>query len=385
VLPDAPGAAIDPLRTAERRLWLGAYTLTSARTVSVLCEVRGRDVDVRVLADREPVGGMTDRQARRLDRLAACGVTVRVIGGPHARYSFHHAKYAVADDRAVVLTENWKPSGVGGRSSRGWGVVVDDPRVADALAELYEADAGWRDSEPWSAARDDLAVAPAGPAANGTYPAAVTPVEATEIDVEVLVAPENAEAGVLGLLDGAEDSIRVIQVSVGGPGQPFVRALVRAARRGVDVRLLLADVWYVREHNRAVADELNAEALADGLPLEVRLATPRGRYGKIHAKGAIVDGEHVLVGSLNWNNASARENREVALVLHGEPAGRYYARVFGADWQGGRWRVPAGLPAVAVALALAGAAFARRSIEFEAREDHGVRPVESEIEYQEPY
>ncbi|MDZ7702080.1 MAG: phospholipase D-like domain-containing protein [Halobacteriales archaeon] len=196
----------------------------------------------------------------------------------------------------------------------------------------------------------------------------------------MLLAPDNAEARVIALLDGAERTIRVLQVSVGGRDQPFVRALVRAARRGVTVELLLADAWYVRERNRAVADTLNGLARQEGLPLRVRLATPRGRFGKIHAKGAVVDGEHVLLGSLNWNNASARRNREVALVLHGGGAGDYYAAVFDADWQGGRWRLPVGLPAAAALLALAAAAFGRRSIEFEDPERQGVAPVEPEAE-----
>lgn len=374
VLPDAPDAALAPLRTAERRLWLAGYTLTSARVVDALCAARRRGVDVRVLVELDPVGGMTVTAARRLDRLDGCGVAVRAIGGRRSRFRFHHAKYAVADDRAVVLTENWKPSGVGGRASRGWGVVVSSPDVADALAATFEADAGWRDARPWSALRSSRSFDRTEPPANGTFAPAFTPADVAGVDVELVVAPDNAEPRVVGLLDGAEQSVRVIQVSVGGPDQPFVRALVRAARRGVTVQLLLADVWYVREHNRAVAEALNALAREAGLPLRVRLATPRGRYGKVHAKGAVVDGERVLVGSLNWNNVSARRNREVVLILHSEAAARYYETVFSADWRGGRWRVPAGLLAVAVTLAVVAGALARRSIEFEGRADEGVEP-----------
>ncbi|MFB6353680.1 MAG: phosphatidylserine/phosphatidylglycerophosphate/cardiolipin synthase family protein [Halobacteriales archaeon] len=375
VLPDAPAAVLAPLRDADRRLWLAGYTFTSRRVADVLCAARSRGVDVRVLVELEPVSGMTTVGARRLDRLAGCGVTVRAIGGPRARYAFHHAKYAVVDDRAVVLTENWKPAGVGGRSSRGWGVVLTSPAVADALAETFAADAGWRDARPWRIARRDRRFVPANSPANGTFPAAFTPVAVEDVGVEVVVAPDNAERRTVALLDGARTSIRVIQVSVGGERQPFVRALLRAARRGVSVKLLLAGVWYVREDNRAVAQALNELAREEGLPLDVRLAAPHGRYGKIHAKAAVVDGEHVLLGSLNWNNASARRNREVDVVLHSPAAARYYGRVFDADWQGGRWRVPAGLVVVAAALALAAAGFAARRIEFDPGGDEGVVPA----------
>jgi len=374
VLPDAPGAALAPFRTAERRLWLGGYTLTSARVVHALCAAQGRGVDVRVLVERTPVGGMTATEAASLDRLARCRVAVRVIGGPDARYAFHHAKYAVVDDRVVVLTENWKPSGVGGRSSRGWGAVVDSPGVADALAATFTADAGWRDARPWLAVRAGRTFDRTEPAANGTYPEAFTPTTVPGATVEVVVAPDDAESRVVSLLDGAGSSIRVIQVSVGGPGQPFVRALVRAARRGVSVRLLLAGVWYVRDHNRQVATTLRSLARRESLPLDVRLASPRGRFGKIHAKGAVVDDDAVLLGSLNWNNNSARRNREVDVVIHSRTAGRYYASVFDADWQGGRWRVPAGLLAVGAVVATLAGAVGSRSMRFDPTADEGVRP-----------
>ncbi|MFB6298293.1 MAG: phospholipase D-like domain-containing protein, partial [Salinirussus sp.] len=86
----------------------------------------------------------------------------------------------------------------------------------------------------------------------------------------------------------------------------------------------------------------------------------------IHAKGVIVDGDRAVVGSLNWNNHSARENREVALVLQGEAAGRYFTRVFRADWRGGRWTVPLGVLPVC-ALAVVAALRRARGIEFVGR------------------
>jgi phosphatidylserine/phosphatidylglycerophosphate/cardiolipin synthase-like enzyme len=40
-----------------------------------------------------------------------------------------------------------------------------------------------------------------------------------------------------------------------------------------------------------------------------------------------------VLGSLNWNNNSARQNREVALLIEGESAGAYFGDVFDSDWQ----------------------------------------------------
>jgi phosphatidylserine/phosphatidylglycerophosphate/cardiolipin synthase-like enzyme len=368
VLPDAPGPPVATLRAADDRLLLGGYTLTSGRVADALVAAAERGVRVRVLVEGGPVGGLARREARVLDRLVDAGVAVRLVGGPRQRYEFHHPKYAVADDRAVMLTENWKPGGVGGHASRGWGAVVRDAGVADALAGTFRADFRARDARPWSGVRPEPSELQPSSPANETYPTRFPPRSVAVERTRVLVAPDNAERSVVASIDAADESVRVLQMTAGGPRQPFVRALVRAARRGVRVRVLLSGAWYAREENRAVARALNERAASEGLDLEARLAEPRGRYGKVHAKGLVVDRETVLLGSLNWNNHSARQNREVVLALRSDGAAGYFARVFRADWRGGAWRLPVGLlvallGGLGVALALA------RRFEFEERPD----------------
>ncbi|TQR22553.1 hypothetical protein C9J85_07385 [Haloferax sp. wsp5] len=90
---------------------MAGYTLSSARVADALIAAQRRGATVRVLLEGEPVGSRTAAEASTLDRLAEAGVSVRVMTGPRARYRYHHAKYAVADGQAVVLTENWKPAG----------------------------------------------------------------------------------------------------------------------------------------------------------------------------------------------------------------------------------------------------------------------------------
>ncbi|MFB6166057.1 MAG: phospholipase D-like domain-containing protein [Haloarculaceae archaeon] len=273
-----------------------------------------------------------------------------------------------------MLTENWKPAGTGGHASRGWAVVVRQPRIVAGLLETFRADAGWRDARSWERVRAGKSFPPprASPAADD-YPARFEPQAFAVGGVELVRAPDDAERRVVALLDDATESIRVEQMEAGGPNQPFVRAALRAARRGVDVRILLSSAWYVREDNRAVVQWLNRRADREDLPLSARLADPNGRFEKIHAKGVIVDGDQVLVGSLNWNNNSARHDREVALLLDGEGVAGYYARVFCADWQGGIWRLTVGVAFVAAVTALAAALVGRR-ISFEDERATGVGP-----------
>lgn len=362
VLPDAPDAAVAPLANASRRILLAGYTLSDPRVRDRLLAAADRGVGVRVLVEGGPVGGITRREARTLDALARGGVAVRVVDGPYARYEFHHAKYAVVDDRALVLTENWKPSGTGGRDNRGWGVRVASGAVAADLAGLFARDFGAHDARRWGVFRRDRTFTTTG-TADGSYPSRFDPERVRARRVRVLTAPGNAEGAVVGVVDGAERRVDVVQPSLGDPDTPLVRSLLRAAERGVRVRVLLSGAWYVEAENRALVERLNGRASRRDLPLEARIAEPNGRYGSIHAKGVVAD-DVVLVGSLNWNVDSARENREVVLALTGADVAAYYRRVFTADWRGGPRAPPAGLAlaaAVAVGLALA---YLRRRVSF---------------------
>jgi phosphatidylserine/phosphatidylglycerophosphate/cardiolipin synthase-like enzyme len=372
VLPDAPDVPLETVRRADRRVLLAGYTFASPQVADALAAATRRGVEVRVLVDDAPVGGISRRSAKLLDSLVARGVEVRVLGGPRARYDFHHPKYAVADDRALVLTENWKPSGTGGNASRGWGAVLRSEQAASHLSAVFEADSGWRGATAWSEFRRGRSFEPADDApANDSYPSNVAPTDMEISQSSVIVAPDNAERALLDLLDSADESIRVQQVAIGGQRNSFLRATLRAARRGVEVQILLSSAWYVEEGNRELVSWLNDRAEAEDLSLEARMAEPRGRYEKIHAKGVVVDREAAVVGSLNWNHHSARQNREVAVVLRGEEVGEFYAGVFDSDWQASAAgprnsnRVPIGLLGAVAIGAVIAISYAKREVVFE--------------------
>ncbi|MFC6720556.1 phospholipase D-like domain-containing protein [Halobacteriaceae archaeon SHR40] len=342
VLPDEPDRALEFVEQGQERILLAGYTLSSQRVVETLIDVADRDVTVEVLVDGSPVGGMSGAMAASLDELTRAGIEVRVLGGERARYRFHHAKYAIVDDRALVTTENWKPAGLGGQSSRGWAVITDQQPIVSELVGTFRADSGWVDTVSWQEFDDPTLVD--DERSKDTYPSKFT-VESLPVDrTELLLAPDNAEGRILETIDSANESLDIKQVRIGNRGLPFLQAVLDAARGGVDVRILLGSSWYVEEENRQLERWLEEQAAAEDLPLEVRLVDPNGAFEKIHAKGMIVDDEQVLLGSLNWNNNSVRENREVALLIQSESAAAYFGDVFDSDWSAdNQRRLPAGL------------------------------------------
>lgn len=362
VLPDEPERAIEFLANASERILLSGYTVTSARVVETLIEAQEQGVDVQVLAEANPVGGLPEAGADAFDRLVEAGISVQVFSGEPSRYRYHHAKYAVADGKALVSTENWKPSGLGGQESRGWGVITAQRAIVDGLVETFRADADWVDTQNWTAAEDVTTTTDDGSTADypSTFEASTLPVERTQL----LLAPDNAEETLLQAINGARDSLDIKQVRIGDPNFPLLRATLRAAERGVRVRILLSGAWYAEAENRQMKRWLEEQAAAAELPLSVRIADPDGRFGKIHAKGVIVDGERTFVGSINWGNNSLRNNREVGLLLDGPDVGDYFTAVFESDWGKQGPDAPLGYVALCLIGALCALAVGHR-IEFE--------------------
>ena len=368
VLPDSPNVPLDTLEDADRRILLAGYTFASPRIADALLAAAERGVRVRVLLDGSPIGGMTTRQREQLDRLVAGGVAVRVLGGPHARFAYHHPKYAVVDDEALVLTENWKPAGTGGHDSRGWGVRIGSPRTADELAAVFAHDAEGIDAVRWRAHRRNTTFIEAG-AATGSYAGEIDPQSVDIERVRVLTAPGNAGSEITRSIAAANDTVDVLSPRL-DPKGPYFETLVAAAERGVKVRILLSNARYDAESNRALV--ARADRLREaGLPIEARIVDPAGRFGKIHAKGAVIDGETVFVGSLNWNSHATTENREVVVALDGVEPASYFGRAFESDWTSGGaggvtdWRVRGTLAAGGIAaVGLAGFVL-RRTVEFE--------------------
>ncbi|MEF8780996.1 MAG: phospholipase D-like domain-containing protein, partial [Haloferacaceae archaeon] len=361
VLPDSPGEPLTPIRTADERVLLAAYTLESWRLAEALVAARDRGATVRVLLEGAPVGGATKSQAAVLDLLDRQGVEIRVLDGERARYSYHHAKYAVADGSVVVLTENWKPSGTGGAGNRGWGVRVRDREVAATATSVFEHDAGWRDAVPWRRYRANASFRDGG-TANGSYPARFPPRPFDDATVRLLVAPDNAESELASMIDDADERVAVVVPRTGGTEYRLVEAALGAAKRGATVRLLLSGTWYDREENEAFATEIRERGPLRG-DLAVRIVEPRGRYGKLHAKGAVID-DTAVVGSLNWNDHSASRNRELLVSVEDPAVAAFYWRVAAADWYGGSWRTPAGLVGGFLAVSLSAGAIARKRVRF---------------------
>lgn len=153
--------------------------------------------------------------------------------------------------------------------------------------------------------------------------AAPPPVPVQASRIEVAFSPEaGAEALVLKVIDAASSRIRLAAYGFTSPA--VVRALLAAARRGVDVRVLVDE-----RGNRGASSVAALNLLVNaGIPTRT-VAT----YAIHHDKYIVVDGRHTETGSFNFSRAAARSNSENVIVIWDDAA---TASTYLAHWQQ-RW------------------------------------------------
>jgi len=108
------------------------------------------------------------------------------------------------------------------------------------------------------------------------------------------------------------------------PDQDFVDALTTAARRGVDVRLLIP-----AKSNHVVADWISRGYFSQLLNAGVRLL--RYRDAMVHAKTATIDGTWSTVGTANIDRLSLTGNYEINVEVIDPALAAALERVFEID------------------------------------------------------
>jgi len=322
---EAEDRLLREINLAAISLRVAVYEISDPTVVSALAQRSRQGVEVKVLAEGQPVAGLSDDCAAALASLAAAGCEVRVLASAdgYKRYDYLHCKYLVADGRrTLVMSENW----AGGLDeNRGWGAVCEGRELAVRLTEMFDRDFG---------GPLDTREVEAGDLPSGTVPAPVElPYRRHLAEVAPIIAPDNAEEQYRELLRSAQDRVLVqlLYVQEDWVGrESLLSELVEAAARGAQVRVLLDAAWSA-DGNRKVARYLNEVGERGGWDLQAKLISPYHGLGIVHNKGLVAD-DTVVVSSLNWCDNALEDNREVGLAIRSAEVSGFFAAVFWSDW-----------------------------------------------------
>jgi len=342
VSPDSSSEVFSyAVNQASDEVLLNVYEFSSPLMADTLITAHARGVDIKVIVEGGPVGGISPEGKEAIRMLNDGGIPVSMMvsrKGEPAPYRYDHAKYMVIDRRSILLTsENFKYSGfppAGMTGNRGWGVYLEDPRLAEYFSIVYLTDYSGKSLTAYNGSAGTPESMP-----SKKYTVEFQPGYFTGATVRPVISPDTSSQ-ITELINSAERSIEIEQAYITNETtyslNPYLSAAINASRRGVHVRVLLDSYWYNIEDetdNDEMVALINRIGSSEHIPLEARCADlSTNEIDKIHNKGVIVDDRYVLVSSINWNSNSPHFNREAGVIIDHHGVARYFLDVFEDDW-----------------------------------------------------
>ena len=337
---------LDWLEGATTSLNVHVYQLSEPRLVNALIDAQARGVDVTVVLDAGSPGFWSDfdmiNQYGMASELVKGGVTTYWFGdGGVEPYAYIHSKVAVRDGTSVWISSgNWKSSSLPAPGVRGnvdWGVLLENAELASiVLGQMaFDEEPLRQHIKPASASNEPMGwTMPTATAVDGER---ATAINAT-VNGALLTCPDNCIDGLVDLIESADDELLLslqyldMDWSWGWGDNPIFTALKQSAENGVRVRLIINGA-YLDQDVQDVVDTFNEVwNSSDGYDVSAVVMGEDDDVSKLHNKGVIVDGETVLVSSINWGNSAVNRNREMGLVITSVEVTTPYRVAWFEDW-----------------------------------------------------
>lgn len=312
---------IEAVKQAERYVYIESYIVvadtTGWRVAKALAEKAREGVEVAFCIDG--YGSLT-LDASYLELLRDAGVKVLLFRPPSLtkrRWPWrkrNHRKIVVVDGRVGIvggmnISDDYASVEDGGRGWRDTAVAVEGPAVA-ILESMFRRVWATNGGEDLQSVYRSAPPDPDGEAVR--FLANFGRRDRAFIRRAYLIA-----------IIGAESSVRIMNAYF-MPDRVLVRALIRAARRGVRVELILAGATDVKSALYA-SRSLYSKLLKHGI--DVYEWSER----VLHAKTAVIDGMWTTVGSSNLDYLSSFRNLEVNAGIIGERIGSDMEKQFALD------------------------------------------------------
>ncbi|MFN3235204.1 MAG: phospholipase D-like domain-containing protein [Gammaproteobacteria bacterium] len=275
---------LNAINNAQYSIDLVIYGFTDKTLEDALINAHKRGVIVNVILQNHPYKAHSENLPAYF-HLRKNGVNVR---WSNPEYNLTHQKTMLVDDKdAYIMTFNFTYDTF--KSERNFAYKTEDTDTTQNIKNVFDDD--WLHQK--------------------TYPKG-----------EALVwSPNNSESKLLSLINHAQNYIDVYAQSISD--YRFIGDLERAARRGVDVTVLLP--------KKALAKEKNTLAYLCDNGVHVYLSN--AYY--IHAKGLLIDfpsdSQKAYIGSTNFTYTGLHNNRELGIIFTDFVAMQNFKHTFLSD------------------------------------------------------
>ena len=145
---------------------------------------------------------------------------------------------------------------------------------------------------------------------------------------DLVWSPTDSEGKLLGLINGATSSLRIYSEEMGD--KTVENALIRAAKRGVDVQVCGENESgeYDSAYSRLARAGIHISYYSSPTGFYIHGKVIEADYGTAHAK--------VFIGSENFSNTSLNDNRELGLIISSHAVMSAIAGTFASDFRNGQ-------------------------------------------------
>jgi cardiolipin synthase A/B len=272
IMPDdSAEPVLAAINGAKDSISIKMFAFTHPPLLSAVLDAHRRGVHVRVMLNPHRRSGEADNQQAR-DALSEAGVEVR-----HSNPAFEitHEKSMVIDgEHAFIESLNWTTEGV--TETRDYAVVTAHSHEITEMIDCFDADWNEQDFDPGHSSH-------------------------------LIWCPGHGRARIAEFIDTAKDSLFVQNERYQDP--VIIERLVRAARRGVNVRVMARAPHTLKESK--LVEGVSGLRILDDVGIDVRTL----KHLKLHAKMILADDERAVIGSINLSPGSFDHRRELAIQV----------------------------------------------------------------------
>ena len=288
-----PGAGFSPVYSlisgARRTIDVTMYEFSDTTAEHDLAAAAKRGVQVRVILDHR--ARSVNSHAYSYFRSHGVAVT-----WSSSDYRYTHQKTVIIDGtKAVIMTANLTSRYYA--TSRDFLVTDTERADVSAITAVFNADFAKKTVHPGDG--NDL-----------------------------VWSPTDSQDQLIALINGATSSLRIYSEEMGD--RTVEKALIRAAKRGVDVQVC-------GENESGEYDSAFAKLARAGIRISYYSSSTgfyihgkvvEADYGTAHAK--------IFIGSENFSNTSLNQNRELGLIISSHPVMSAIAGTFASDFRNGK-------------------------------------------------
>src|ERR1700753_3563990 len=293
VLPDdTADAIIDPINSARRALNIRMFLFTDPGLLNAVIAARHRGVHVRVMLNPARRDGSSDNEIAR-DTLLAAGVDVR---DSNSAFAVTHQKSMVIDNKVGYIESlNWETRDL--TQTRDYAVETTNQSEVGEMVRCFNAD--W-DEKPFI----------------------------PEAGSSLIWCPNNGRQRIAEFIDSARETLWLQNERY--QDMVIIERLVRAARRGVRVRIMSRVLHKLKR--KKLFEGVSGLRIVHDVGAKVRAL----KELKLHGKIMIADDSRAIVGPINLSPGSFDDRRELAIETSSEHVVRRLVETAEHDWKHSR-------------------------------------------------